>query len=573
MRHEIARASFLLLAVATASAQTTTRASVSSSGMQANSFCALGRASDDGRLIVFASPTSNWFAGDAQNGPQDLFAYDRVTGTTVLVSASPTGLPGDNDSSCAVPNAISSDRRWVVFSSYATNLLPPDPVPGVEVFLRDLQTGTTQRVSTTAAGQSANGPSSSASISADGTRVAFWSLATNLVAGDTNGARDVFVKTLTTGAVVRASVSSFGVQASAFSDHPVLSRDGRWIAFTSWADNLVPADTNGLADVFLHDVQTGTTTRISTGSGGVEADAEAGAPTISGDGTRIAWDSAATNLVLGDTNGKSDVFLHDTTSGLTTRVSVGAFGTEGNGNSLGAVLSADGRFVGFTSTSTNFVPDANSNADAFRHDTLTGALELLGVASTGIQGNVDSSLSDLSVDGSVAVLVSNSSNLIAGDSNSGSDIFVRDLTSTYPPITAYCTAKTSSIGCVGRLGSSGTASAGVTDSFRLLASNLPPGLNGIFFWGRAPLGAPFLGGTLCVQPPLVRTPVTNTSSFQGGSPTCHGATTYVLTQAEMAAQGIAAGETIYAQFWFRDSGFTPPNNVAFTDAISFFVAP
>src|SRR5947199_353237 len=271
---------------------------------------------------------------------------------------------------------------------------------------RSADAQTTERVSVASGGTEGNGASLSSALSADGRFVAFVSAATDLVAADTNGVSDVFVHDRQTGATERVSVASGGTQANNVSSYPALSADGRFVAFQSDATNLVVGDTNGKTDVFVHDRQTGTTERVSVASGGgTQGTGNSGGffafPALSGDGRLVAFQSDATNLVAGDTNGATDVFVHDRQTGTTERVSVASGGSQGNGSSAGPVLSADGRFVAFHGTATNLVPgDTNGTTDVFVHDRQTGTTERMSVASGGTQGNGPSSGAALPADGS-----------------------------------------------------------------------------------------------------------------------------------------------------------------------------
>src|SRR5437867_2780916 len=208
--------------------------------------------------------------------------------------------------------------------------------------------GATERVSVDSAGTQANGASSGVALSADGRFVAFTSAAPDLVAGDTNGATDVFVHDRQTGVTERVSVDSAGNQVNGSSFGGVLSADGRFVAFTSVAPDLVTGDTNGAADVFVHDRQSGTTERVSVDSAGTQANGASFGRALSADGRFVAFTSAAPDLVTGDTNGAMDVFVHDRQTGTTERVSVDSAGNQGNGTSIGGALSADGRFVAVT---------------------------------------------------------------------------------------------------------------------------------------------------------------------------------------------------------------------------------
>ncbi len=232
-------------------------------------------------------------------------------------------------------------------------------------------------VSRHSSGPYGNDHSGAPSISADGRFVAFESDATNLVSGDTNNAFDVFVHDLMTARTTLVSRHSLGSYGNDHSGVPSISGDGRFVAFESDADNLVSGDTNTLDDVFVHDrlaSTTGRTTRVSRHSLGNEADGFSSEPSISADGRFVAFRSSAENLVSGDTNGQSDIFVHDrlaSTTGRTTRVSRHSLGNEGNGFSSEPSISGDGRFVAFRSDSTNLVSgDTNGTFDIFVHDRL-----------------------------------------------------------------------------------------------------------------------------------------------------------------------------------------------------------
>ncbi len=211
------------------------------------------------------------------------------------------------------------------------------------------------RISQAAGGGDANGPSSEVSISADGSLVAFASRASDIVAGDTGGKSDVFLYDSGSGATTRVSVHSNGTAGNDHSGTPVISADGSTIAYSSTATNLVDGDLNGRRDVFVYDVATKQTTRISVATGGAEGDEDSSNPSISDDGQKIAFSSEATNLVVGDTNGVGDVFLHD--NGVTTRVSVATSGSQASDNSGGPAISGDGTTIAFYSFADDLVAD------------------------------------------------------------------------------------------------------------------------------------------------------------------------------------------------------------------------
>jgi Tol biopolymer transport system component len=226
-----------------------------------------------------------------------------------------------------------------------------------------------------------------AEISADGRFVAYQSAATNLVPNDTNGVPDVFLYDVATGTTIRVSVDSAGNQGNDDCLEPALSLDGRFVAIFAYATNLVPGDTNGKPDIFVRDVQAGTTVRASLGAGGVESDGASRYPSISRDGRFVAFESQGTNLVPSDANGARDVFVRDLVAGTTVRASESAAGVEGDGDSLDASISPDGRFVAFESVATNLVPgDGNGASDVFVKDLQTGAIVRVSVDSSGNEG-------------------------------------------------------------------------------------------------------------------------------------------------------------------------------------------
>ena len=334
-----------------------------------------------------------------------------------------------NDRSEEFP-AISADGCSVAFASRATNLVTADTNGLTDVFVHErCLGGVTSRVSVDDSGSEADGASTRPAISGDGRFVAFQSGASNLVPGDTNGADDVFLHDLWTGATTRVSVGPGGVQASGASAKPAISTDGRFIAFESVASNLVPGDTNGLTDIFVHDREAGTTTRASVSSNGAQADASSFEPALSADGRVVTFFSPASNLVPGDTNNNYDVFVHDIPNGLTTRASVSSAGVEGNSFSFFSAISGDGRLVVFESLSSNLVEgDTNSNFDVFAHDLQTGATTRVSVATDGSQGNNGSYRPAVSFDGRFVAFHSFALNLVSGDTNGAPDVFVRDRT-------------------------------------------------------------------------------------------------------------------------------------------------
>jgi len=297
-----------------------------------------------------------------------------IAGDTTRVSVDSSGVQGNSYSSYLNLPSISASGRWVAFESGASNLVSGDTNGYWDIFVRDTQANTTTRISVDSSGVQGNEPSLSPSISADGRYVAFVSVASNLVSGDTNGMIDVFVRDTQTNSTTRVSLDSNGVEGNADSydnSHNVLSisADGRYIAFMSDASNLVSGDTNGKSDVFLLDTQTNSTTRVSVDSSGVQGNSPSAFPSISADGRYVAFVSNASNLVNGDTNVKTDVFVRDTQTNSTTRVSLNSSGVQGNSDSEYPTISADGHYVAFMSEASNLVSgDTNGSSDVFVHE-------------------------------------------------------------------------------------------------------------------------------------------------------------------------------------------------------------
>ena len=472
------------------------RVSVATNGSQGNGSSSGGVASADGRFVAFTSEARN-FDVHGINGFADVFLRDTCRGASAPVGCTPSTVQAAlaNDGSEAIfnvptydPNdgvivvidcnggahnaneivvcvgnfvaAISADGRFVLFYSNAINLVANNASGFWNVYVRDTCQGagagcvpSTVLVSAASDGTPGNEDSLGGTVSADGRFVSFSSVANNLVANDTNGVSDVFLRDTCAGAAagctpstVRVSVASDGTQGNVSSACGAISADGRFVAFCSDASNLVANDTNGAADIFVHDTCfnvagcSPSTVRVSVASDGTAGNAWSGDPGISGDGRFIAFESDATNLVSNDTNGARDVFVHDTCLGAssgcvpgTTRVSVASDGTQANNYSEGSSLSADGRYIAFVSYATNLVAAADTNAglDVFVRDTCAGAAAdctpstvRASVASDGTQGNQGGNSAVLSANGQFVVFGSFSDNLVFGDTNGYEDCFL-----------------------------------------------------------------------------------------------------------------------------------------------------
>lgn len=426
------------------------RASVADNGQEGNNSSSTyfgPTLSANGRYVVFKSDASNLVPGD-NNGLADVFVRDLKKGTTQRVSVSAAGTDSNGDSYAF---ALSSDGRYVAFSSGASNLVEGDANGVYDVFVRDLKIGVTQRVSVDSNEKEADGGSYEASVSANGLYVVFNSSAGNLVPGDDNETTDVFVRDLKTGITVRASVDSAGTGGNSYSQDPVISANGRFVAFSSGSDNLVPNDTNGLADIFVHDLKTGETKRASVNSAGGEASGAGYAPSeycggaseyvlssyqpsISRYGRFVAFASGACNLVEGDHNADivegsyngADIFVHDFKTGKTTRVSVDSAEGEFKGYSVLPTISANGRFVAFTSDYGGAYNEwGYLTTNVVVHDRKTGTTEVVSVDPKAANSNYFGSYGAPAFATARPIsFASDSSNLVPGDNNDSDDVFV-----------------------------------------------------------------------------------------------------------------------------------------------------
>jgi Tol biopolymer transport system component len=349
--------------------------------------------------------------------------------TSERASESSDDQQGDSES---YDPAISDDGRFVVFRSLASNLVPDDTNNDYDVFLYDRHEDTTTRVSESTSGAQANGPSGDPVISGNGRYVAFETEATNLsVKLDRNGYPDIYVHDRFTGQTNRITINNDGKQANGYSFDPAISADGRYVAFSSAADNLsVKPDRNADYDVFVYDRRTRKTNRLSVTSAGKEGNRDSYEPAISASGRHVAFSSRATNLDDNDRNSSSDVFVYDRTTQETERVSVASSKQQGNDESWGPAISGSGRIVAFVSRATNLVPDdTNSQVDAFVHDRASGRTTVVSISSEGEMANgelVSQEPVEISANGRMVIFVSTATNLVSGDVGSSPDAFVHD---------------------------------------------------------------------------------------------------------------------------------------------------
>lgn len=378
--------------------------------------------SADGKEIAFDSVATN-LTLDANGAVRDIFLRDVVANATRLITQAPNGDAANGPSSHA---AIGGNV--VAFQSDASNLVPGDGNGLRDVFARGAR-GPVVRVSEAAGGGDPNGVSSDADVSADGRYVVFVSAASNLVPGDTNGVVDVFVRDLVAGSTQRVTDGN-GPSAA-----PAISPDGGYVSFASAASNLVSGDDNGVQDVFMADLVRSRIERVSVSSSEREQNRAVIEPfpqvsDLSRDGLFVVFDSDATNLVRGDRNRDTDVFLRNTRRDVTIRVSLDKYGFEADNDSFNPSISPDGRFTVFQSFASRLAEGDGPKEDVFVYDRAIGAPTVLSVGARGQRRGKETSAQLLqrpriSADGRIAAFTSTASNLVADDANRVEDVFLR----------------------------------------------------------------------------------------------------------------------------------------------------
>ena len=410
----------------------TIRVSVASDGMEANNGSGFPAISADGNFVVFESAASNLVSGDT-NGALDVFVYDIQNGITERVSVASDGTE-DNGAVLSRYPDISGDGRYVVFHSSGDILSANDTNESTDVFLHDMQTGETTRISVASDGSQANQGGSRPSISSDGRYIAFHSYSDNLTANDTNSVCDIFVYDRIEGITERISVASDGSQGNGNSQYASINSDGRYVTFTSEADNLVSGDTNGVRDVFMYDRQTHQTIRVSVDSSGNQGNDSSWDSEISGNGNFITYTSFASNLVAGDVNSCiyyfgevrscRDVFVYDVQNGTTTLVSKTSTGAHLDYESLSPSINYDGSKIVFDS---GYLNEDQLRPDMFLYNLQTETIEMISFSLSGSQPNGISGVSSISGDGKKVVFTSFASDIVENDTNEASDCFIVDI--------------------------------------------------------------------------------------------------------------------------------------------------
>jgi Tol biopolymer transport system component len=545
------------------------RISATPAGLPASGWSSDAWITPCGRWIAFDSDATDLIPFDP--GINDVFVRDRMFATTARVSVNTAGQRANDD--CESPS-LSEDGRIVVFASAATNLATPAPAgPWRLIYVRDLALGTTEIASAGLGGAIPDAPVLEGRVSGNGRFVVFETAATNVVAADSNGVTDVFVRDLATGSTVRANVAEDGSETTFGCDHATISADGRLVAYQSDDPGIVANDTNSSRDVFLHDFATNLTIRASVGLGGGEALFGASSPWITPDGRKLVFESFGDVFDALDNNGfVQDVFVMDLATGASQLVSVDSSGTIGNANSYRPRPSRDGRIVAFESVATNFgpgTPDPNV-VHLYLRDIAQLTTTRLSIGPGGVDGDDFAERASVTGDGRGIAFESRATTLFAPpDSAPFSDVILAQA-----PVPAqaasYCTAKTSSILCVPQVVAHGYASAGDAWPFHVGARELISHRSGLGLYGSGSASTPFHGGFLCVQPPFRRLPLQLTGGASAATD-CTGRLSYDFN-AEIrsgASPWLVAGASAFVQFWFRD----PPSlqGSGLSDALSFTV--
>jgi Tol biopolymer transport system component len=564
MKHNsLLRLTTLLIIGSTGYAQTTALVSADPQSLPGNGRSEAPTVSADGTCVVFQSLATNLTPGISQNYISNIFLRDLQTQQTSWISAPSSGSQPNGLSS--LPD-VSATGRFVVYGSQASNLTPQDSNGTSDVFRYDRTTGQTSLVSINSFGVQGSAGSGGPSVSMDGTLIAFLSGSDNLAANDQNLAQDAFVHDITTGVTERISLSTAGVEGVNATNDAAISGNGRYVAFESSSPEFVVNDTNVVSDIFVRDRQTGITTRVSVGPAGVEATGGSWGPSLSEDGRYVAFTSFATNLVSGAVRGTLACYVHDQVSGLTTLVSVDSNGVPANSICEDAQISADGRHVTFSGMASNLVTgDTNKTRDIFVHDRLLARTTRVSVDSLGVEGDGFSALPSISGDGQIVAFDSKATNLVS-DMNGVTDVFAHDRAingggpscggggSTNPCPCGNVAAEgqgcsnSSSYGAtLGVYGSVSTAS----DDLVFIAEQMPPNKTAVLFTSSSLLGTgtgvAIGDGLLC----LGGSPVSLGTRFSDGVGLAD------WGPGMSAAHGWNPGETWHFQVFYRDVANSP----------------
>jgi hypothetical protein len=401
-----------------------TLVSTSDNGVKGNRESREPQISDDGSVVVFRSKARTLDPADT-DGTFDIYAKTVSTGDIALASVTSSGTKSNGTSEQAT---VSGSGSMVAFQTKASNLDANDTDTNFDIYVKNLTTGALTLVSQTKAGTKSNGVSDEPDISADGTVVSFRSTATNLDPADTDTVPDVYEKNLVTGDLSLVSVNGAGTKGNAHSGRPSLSTDGSLVAFRSQSNDLLAADTDGAFDIYLKNMSTGALRLVSSNASGVGGNGASTTPMISADGTRVAFRSSATDLLAADPDSIYDIYVKDMTSGAVILASTTSTGTKSNGGSVNPSLSADGSAVAFGTFATNFdARDTDTFQDAYVKFLGSGALVLASTSATGTKGNANTLFPWISGNGSTAVFRSDASNLVSADTDHTGDVYLKQV--------------------------------------------------------------------------------------------------------------------------------------------------
>ena len=394
--------------------------------------------SEDGRYVLFTSGSSDLGPTDT-NGNPDLYLRDRQAGTTELISINAAGTDSGNGNTFA--GTMSDDGRYVVFTSSSDDLVANDTNGNNDLFIRDRQSGTTTMISRNlSATNGGDDDAQNFSITPDAAFIVYTTLASDMVANDTNVGNDIFLYDRVAGTntlISRNASGDAGNDGSDISGHQCISDDGRYIVFTSDASDIISGDTNGFADAFLYDTTTSTYTRISTVAGDdtTGGNGETGNPVISGDGSRIVMWTLASDLVTSvpDTNMDSDYISYLVATGEKALVTPNASGTaaaSGGSNRSGPRLSDDGRYFAWESSMQDLTSDTNvgTDNDIYLRDLVNGVTTLVSINASGTAScNAQNDDVQLSANGRFVTYESSCTDLTTdSDINAAKDTFMYD---------------------------------------------------------------------------------------------------------------------------------------------------
>jgi Tol biopolymer transport system component len=564
----------LSLPVGTLRAQgcSTERLSTTPAGAGGNGGSSWPAISADGQVIAFGSEASNLVAGDT-NFLADVFARDRSTGTTTLVSRPTSG--GQANGWSGLP-AISASGRFVAFRSVATNLDPADASPKPDIYRHDRLTGETVLVShRILPGTHPDGTYQRPSVSYDGRFVAFDCWDDNLVPGDQNGTIDVYVRDMLLGTTELVSVGNQGELGNEVSDTQSISWDGRYVAFASRAGNWFPGNAQQAPHVYVRDRLLKTTTLVSYAESGTYGPIGGGGePAISGDGTRVAFiyntPDILPSLFDGHTWPGFQLFVRNLLDGKLTYIGYAIDGGVSQHECRFPMLSYDGRHIAWESLSDDLVvTPGHGNENIFHRDLETGVTVLVSRGMGGAKPNGYSLRASISADGRTIAFGSGANNLVPGDTGPAFDIFVRECDVASP--TVYCTAKTGASGCTPAVAFSGSPSATAGSGFLVCADSLVGAQSAMLVYATSPAYTRALvTGVMCLQSPLSRTPALATGGTAGA---CDGSFDFDMNAwvASGVDPALAAGQAAYAQVWARDP--LDLSGGILSEAVAFLVGP